>query len=579
MPFVGTGSSGATWDYYNPYNYPPLDYETLQAELALTATQHSQAYVQAYYVSLSAVRSQCYVDYMTYCPVAVAEPGIVDYNDDAAGLPFDGLFSDLISTLFPSTSTSSVLSNAIGSLSGFFFGNPMLSDTVTTSYITSSNSPSVTVIEVGSQVEDGRYYDDRRRGLHGHPHRLNDEDESKYKTSRDDSSSSGSSDSSVSAEEPSTTFTVGSAGGGDTLTSSWGAPPDDIFIAPLGFGAYGDACMYSNYYSLQSSCRASINDLYALHDAYTAEEEEAHSYSHHGGLLFLLLLSTGVLGGLHVLRRFGPEARKREDAHYIIAAIRNNPTLKAQVEAASGRTVPMLDASGTCGEGKLVRILGVIGLVFACTVITLHIARELVYVDADGEEHVPNALIVFLLMFAVTALSVAILRAVYVTYRHLTAPEQPVFASSSFNGGDNTGGRSGGARGFTRSVFRWGRDLLGSSRRADSGHYTPMHAPDSAMDSSTSSEGFGAEMQSISKTASALQHQQQQQQQQQQVPVPLYYTGVPVTAPMAMPAASFVPITSPQPLQQQQQPQVPMQRVVFASGSVPVQMHSNVAMI
>ena len=159
---------------------------------------------------------------------------------------------------------------------------------------------------------------------------------------------------------------------------------------------------------LTPGCQESITVVYEVHDQYEEEEEQSHR---HGGFVVFLLLA--ILLSLAVrccARHCGSGAQKRMAEKSILNAIRSNPALKAQVEAAAGHTLPDAGQQKRCSGAMCCRILVAVAIVFVAMRITCSIVQDMVYVDSEGYAHEPSSVAVFLIMLALVILIVGFLR-------------------------------------------------------------------------------------------------------------------------------------------------------------------------
>jgi hypothetical protein len=134
--------------------------------------------------------------------------------------------------------------------------------------------------------------------------------------------------------------------------------PDTTYSGALGFGAAVDTCLYASQSEWSTECSAAVSDLHALRAqyysaatdsaaSYTTEEETTSS----GPLPLEWLVAVDVAGALFGLavarvtlewlrRSLERKQQRREEVNGVLAALEGNPSLRAAVEAATGKPLP-----------------------------------------------------------------------------------------------------------------------------------------------------------------------------------------------------------------------------------------------
>ncbi len=190
----------------------------------------------------------------------------------------------------------------------------------------------------------------------------------------------------------------------DTSSSQSHAGDEEEFVSPLGFGVTGDTCLYENYQLLSGDCQQAIGDVYSLHDQYIAEDDSSHHHPHVFGLILLV--------GVALICCVKGRARRQKIAA-VLEAIRQDPELKARVEAATGQPIPERCSKPRSGNCFAWRVTFCLALLFAAIRVTGCIYGTMVRKDEHGDESSPGILIYCLLLIAVTTIFAVLTAAFY----------------------------------------------------------------------------------------------------------------------------------------------------------------------
>jgi hypothetical protein len=217
----------------------------------------------------------------------------------------------------------------------------------------------------------------------------------------------------------------------------------------------GDTCLYENYQLLSGDCQQAIGDVYSLHDQYIAEDEASHHHPH----VFGLILLVGVALICCVKRR-----ARRQKIAAVLEAIRQDPELKARVEAATGQPIPepCCARSKKCGACKVVcKVVLSLLVVFASMRITGCIYGSMIHEDENGDPVGPGPLVFLLLFIAVITVLLGLLAGC-------------CWVGKQLCGGSNSceSGPSSPFPARAQRIVSWGRNLV--FRNPDPTAYAPL---------------------------------------------------------------------------------------------------------
>lgn len=112
-------------------------------------------------------------------------------------------------------------------------------------------------------------------------------------------------------------------------------PKDNLFSGSIGYGNYGDSCMYQNIDNLSQPCLNAVQDLYVLREQYWEEEQQVN-HNHPGHfvvvIMFFLLITS-------MIRKCITHKRNTK-VDSLLKVINANPSLKATLESEIGTSLP-----------------------------------------------------------------------------------------------------------------------------------------------------------------------------------------------------------------------------------------------
>eukprot|EP01006_Ploeotia_vitrea_P024543 TRINITY_DN57369_c0_g1_i1.p1 TRINITY_DN57369_c0_g1~~TRINITY_DN57369_c0_g1_i1.p1 ORF type:complete len:748 (+),score=9.69 TRINITY_DN57369_c0_g1_i1:84-2327(+) len=194
----------------------------------------------------------------------------------------------------------------------------------------------------------------------------------------------------------------------------------------LGYGKYGDSCIYNHYDDLSPQCQDAIQAVDTFRHEYW-EEEKQISHSHdNGGLIFLFIIIFIFL----FIKRFNKRSRyiheitKKNDD--VMEVIYKNPQLKTNVEAAYGQQLPELKSSIPKGPNCcciLCKVIGIFILSMIITVSSIHLTQHIMHGlyqrDEDGNEKPPNTFLILLVLFVIISIKIMIIVLIIRFFRYI----------------------------------------------------------------------------------------------------------------------------------------------------------------
>lgn len=199
-----------------------------------------------------------------------------------------------------------------------------------------------------------------------------------------------------------------------------GNPPpnpweDHSFAGALGFGARGDMCMYNNFDSLSSSCKAAISDVHQLREEYWSNHVSSTVHYHHHSIIMPIL----ALVGLVTLVKRCCMHKRHKAVKEFLKGIHADPELKKTVEARLGKVVPesvqcVHEQQGLCKRVLTFVAFFIFALLasFVITITSLELTSFIVTKmdeNASSEDELVGPNTAMFILFAICTAQVALL--------------------------------------------------------------------------------------------------------------------------------------------------------------------------
>jgi hypothetical protein len=187
-------------------------------------------------------------------------------------------------------------------------------------------------------------------------------------------------------------------------------PKDDLFAGSIGYGEYGDSCIYQNIDNLSQPCFNAVQDLYVLREQYWEEEQQIQNHQH--GHFFVLLMFFLLISAM--IRKCIYHKRNKK-VESLLKVINANPSLKSSLEAEIGSSLPKVTSS--CKErcirlfyGLFIMIASFMSLIFIffALVIGVSIGHAILFGDNESDSFLGATGMILLMITSVSIVLVLI---------------------------------------------------------------------------------------------------------------------------------------------------------------------------